>query len=547
MDDYKSAAEEILHPRGQGEDDAMLDVQGTQGDSDENDEPLLDPTQASPGALHGIDIEGMIGHIHSASLNDHGAIGSRRKVPRGFIMQAAVSEERLKQEMDFAREKEEERRRKGLEPSISQCRSLKYGFNPSQVIRKHAISAAKDFPHMASTLSNAIHPLFAYERFYECPMEIYDVLRPALSLASQFLLHPACAKYFHTLAFGNREPCPDWKAGVDIMRIRNDVSWTADNAARFAQYLEVISGNLRITFDMINPREAVFGCCFISEGQIDRRRLPLDQYQRCILSYIDLHIDLYTTAKRLSLLKTNADPAMILRFNFFFAVNICHEVAHFLEISHNAPNPEVLMNDNIYSEAGIAWECKMFGGRVHPISARMDCAYGLATYDFPPTPNKADIYYTVSTEYVAHLQQQTTWDAMDHTHWRSLHIPRTGARGVGLCALNMTIWDDEATDKVVDSPSPVDGDDLPFRRTFDGRIVKSATLNTTSKPAAAQKPDPKEIYGSASVFKKYTRKRDPKQKKKAEKAAWVERMKIVMADVVCPKRGRARWERRKSI
>lgn len=42
---------------------------------------------------------------------------------------------------------------------------------------------------------------------------------------------------------------------------------------------------------------------------------------------MQLSRDFYTTAKRIAGMQ-NADIAMVLRFHFFFAVNICHEVAH---------------------------------------------------------------------------------------------------------------------------------------------------------------------------------------------------------------------------
>lgn len=44
-------------------------------------------------------------------------------------------------------------------------------------------------------------------------------------------------------------------------------------------------------------------------------------------SIVQLSRDFYTTAKRIAGMQ-NADIAMVLRFHFFFAVNICHEVAH---------------------------------------------------------------------------------------------------------------------------------------------------------------------------------------------------------------------------
>ena len=105
-------------------------------------------------------------------------------------------------------------------------------------------------------------------------------------------------------------------------------------------------------------------------------------------SRLNMHTDFYTTAKRLSLLKS-PDPAMVLRFNFFLAVNLCHEFAHFVEWSDPrrveinedgfggaAATSEAYMFDYTWQEMGWAFEKAVFGGLVQPISCRTDCMYG---------------------------------------------------------------------------------------------------------------------------------------------------------------------------
>ena len=55
-----------------------------------------------------------------------------------------------------------------------------------------------------STLTNDVHPLFFKKNFVGCSDEIYDEPLPALRLATKFVTHPACKRYWATLMFGKR-------------------------------------------------------------------------------------------------------------------------------------------------------------------------------------------------------------------------------------------------------------------------------------------------------------------------------------------------------
>lgn len=145
---------------------------------------------------------------------------------------------------------------------------------------------------------------------------------------------------------------------------------------------------------------------------------------------------------------------MVMRFHFFFAVNLIHEVCHFSEGSHTAPCPEAYMNDNIWTEAGAAWEKKTFGGRVIPINNRLDCAYGVNTYDITSAGyghKENTVSYSVSMDYISSLLQQETWEgALNNSPSASaFHIPRDGAQSLGYMGINLNMVE------VVDEPSDV--------------------------------------------------------------------------------------------
>ncbi|KAK4999598.1 hypothetical protein LTR66_001379 [Elasticomyces elasticus] len=492
---------------------------------------LQDPTNATPGALLDVDVEALITQLCGARMSDAQNAAPVLYVPRDYSMQMNNDLQSYQADIKRLKEREKIRRKMGCSPSVSRRKRVKNGFDPARVIRKHAISLHKDVPKQCSTLTNAVHPMFSHDNFRDTPMEIYEVLKPALRLATNLLLHRANSVFWHTLAFGNREFCEKAtaKAGFPCRRIRDDVLWSADNAVRYDKYLDEIANHIKICFDFIPPQSQTYGF-FYTACDLWRRLLPLDRHA-CCRSKIGLHTDFYTTAKRLSLLKEHADPAMVLRFNCFLAINITHEVAHFLEMAHNYPWGEVYMNDNMYAESGIAFEMKVFGGRVHPISYRIDCAYGLATFDWPPKEiddTEDNIFYTVPMEYIVKLQQQETWDKdpndMSET---DLHIPRNGARSVGINAFNMTISEDEAEVQILDELGQ--GIDAPLKRTVGGRIVKSGV----------HRPPSKLIYGSMSTRLVSSRRKKSKRKeRKGRKTEVQETVERKEESVVEPRRGK---------
>ena len=213
--------------------------------------------------------------------------------------------------------------------------------------------------------------------------------------------------------------------------------------------------------------------------------------QKCHTSRICLHSDFYTTAKKLSLLQY-PEPAMVLRFNLFLAVCLAHEMAHFIEVSgphheHPLGEPEVFFNDNTWTESGIAFELKIFGGRLHPISSRVDCGLGLAVLSYPlrEVYDKEDnILYTLSMDYITKLQQKETWEhAFGDSDIDIFHVPRTGCRSIEINGTNLMVWEDE---KDADISDHVDGRDTTFHRMDDGQIVRNPNSNNRKPQRQAE-------------------------------------------------------------
>jgi len=181
---------------------------------------------------------------------------------------------------------------------------------------------------------------------------------------------------------------------------------------------------------------------------------------------------------------------MVLRFQFFLAVSVCHEVAHFIEASGpiHAAVPglqvrEVYYKDHTFREAGAAFETQVFGGRVHPVADRVDCAYGMTVYDYDryvaQTPLDLATYYSVSMDFIAMLQQKETWERdYSSTSCDVFHIPRNGAKAVFLPHMDMVVYDGEDGEEISDETDFVD---TAFKRTIDGQINRNRTMKVGSR------------------------------------------------------------------
>jgi hypothetical protein len=382
---------------------------------------------------------------------------------------------------------EKYRRLLGHRKDPAKRKHIKLGFDPSELIRKQAVVLPENTPIQVSTLTNDIHPLFRPENFHGCPDAIYEILKPALRLSTQFLLSRGTSSFWHTLLFGEREACRHTSEQYEqeCIRIRKDVAWSEQYTARFKQILLNQADAVHFFFhkDPLppNPVYASMGLVADYKNGVVRR-----MNDKCHKSKICLHTDFYTTAKRLSLLQY-PDPAMVLRFNLFLAICLTHEMAHFLEVAgpHQQQllgRPEVFFYDNMWTESGVAFELKTFGGRVHPISLRVDCGLGLAVLNYPLKQfydKEENVLYTIPMDYVAMVQRKETWEQdFGAVEPNFFHIPRSGSKSTELNGTNLMIWEDEQEADISDH---IDGKDTTYHRMDNGQIVKNK-VPPTRKP-----------------------------------------------------------------
>ncbi|CAI6256920.1 unnamed protein product [Periconia digitata] len=405
------------------------------------------------------------------------------EVPKDFSLQLSISINHHLAQIADRKVLEKYRRLLGHHrKDPAKRKAVKLGFDPIELIKRQAVSFPPDAPVRKSTLDNEIHPIFRADNFQGCSDDIYRVLEPALRLSTQLLLSRSTATFWHTLVFGERKPCEATSEAYrqPCYRIRKDVAWSEDNATSFRNFIDRQIDTVHFVFHrhpLPDPAYASMGLVRDFKTGLIRK---MDQ--KCHTSRICLHSDFYTTAKKLSLLQY-PDPAMVLRFNLFLAVCLAHEMAHFIEVSgphheHPLGEPEVFFNDNTWTESGIAFELKIFGGRLHPISSRVDCGLGLAVLSYPLRElyDKEDnVLYTLPMDYVTNIQQKETWDQdFSSLPIDLFHVPRTGCRSIEINGTNLMVWEDE---KDADISDHIDGRDTTFHRMDDGQIVKNPNSN----------------------------------------------------------------------
>ena len=405
------------------------------------------------------------------------------EVPKDFGLQLSISINHHLAQVADRKVLEKYRRLLGHRKDLSKRKPMKLGFNAVELIQNQAIKFPENAAIKKSTLDNDVHPIFRLENFHGCSDAIYEVLRPALRLATYFLFSRGTFTFWHTLVFGNRKPCAETSElyGQPCTRIDEDVSWSDQHAADFREFLDQQVDTVHFIFhrDPLPPDPAYASMGLVADYKSGiMRKLN----GKCHTSRICLHSDFYTTAKKLSILQY-PEPAMVLRFNLFLAVCLAHEMAHFIEVSgphHDHPlgQPEVFFNDNMWTESGIAFELKVFGGRLHPISSRVDCGLGLAVLSYPlrEVYDKEDnVLYTLSMDYVTKMQQKETWECdFSDAGPDIFHVPRTGCKSIEINGINLMVWEDE---KDVDISDDVDQLDTMFKRKDDGSIVRNPSSN----------------------------------------------------------------------
>lgn len=228
-----------------------------------------------------------------------------------------------------------------------------FGFDPAELIAHGVLSNLTDIPfdNRHSTLDNDILPLFKFEDWDFQRRDIYEVLKPALRLASLFLSHKATSSFWHTICFGTRiqvldsigESIPCGHHNILQICVPYAVPWSPSGEERFSNILARRAAVTTFRFDeeLGKGIERCYGeyvCGFwYKNTAISKQYRDLPGHH----NFISLCTDVYASAKRIKALKP-PDPDAVLRFNWCVTLFLLHEIARKSSISSLIPPPGVL-------------------------------------------------------------------------------------------------------------------------------------------------------------------------------------------------------------
>lgn len=241
------------------------------------------------------------------------------QIPKGYLMECETTPSEFYKNRQEVVAHVKRKRQEGV-LSRRKGREERHGFRPQEVNWTGAVSLQNC---KASNLTNEIHSLLGRSRFDDTPDAIYDQFIPALRLATMFLTQPVCMQFWTTLATGQRRDDPEmtFKYGRRCQRIDKHVQMTRENTADIIGHLEEL-GNANIIHFVFKHRllqNDAWGCAAPICDHHGLKKTPLTR------SFIQLHSDVYVAAKKLSQLKY-PEISQQLRFNFFFATLIMHEL-----------------------------------------------------------------------------------------------------------------------------------------------------------------------------------------------------------------------------
>lgn len=245
-------------------------------------------------------------------------------------------------------------------------------------------------PCRTSNLSGPrILRIFRYQNFPNLSFKTYQTMQPALALAERLILRGSMP-FWVNIACGRRY----YNFNDDLNRLQECLEPLASNdeshVRKALELLEILGKTVTFDFDDV---EGGYACSRPTTVNTSPRTDSWLMPHEILLDNSFRHVvEKYTRLK-------HPDPAAKLRFNFFLAVVLCHEIAHAFEVKcgnnhyfnfvRNQPigkwpasrTHEAYWIRDEFAEAGAKWEISTFGDRVKPINHGCDIRYGLVLYN----------------------------------------------------------------------------------------------------------------------------------------------------------------------
>lgn len=246
------------------------------------------------------------------------------QVDKKYSLFLAVTSSKFYELRAQAKRVDKRKREEGILPKSIEGRRI--GFRPEELMWNGALELKGCRP---SNLTNDIHSLFGRNRFDDCPDHIYDQFIPALRLATLFLTEPICFQFWVTVGLGTRKFDEEGtrRCGYDTERIEKNVPMTEANTSQLIDYINELDQATLVHFGfkpaLVLRGDHVWAVAKeVCDYYIEKPRRPFTDVRR---HNVRLHGDFYIAAQRSAQLK-HPDPAQQLRFQFFLAVTLVHEL-----------------------------------------------------------------------------------------------------------------------------------------------------------------------------------------------------------------------------
>ncbi|KAH0556815.1 hypothetical protein GP486_005399 [Trichoglossum hirsutum] len=275
-----------------------------------------------------------------------------------------------------------------------------------------------------SDLDNPIHPIFSYKNFSQLPAPTYKTLALSLRFASLLITEIHCLEWWVFILYGRHLPIQTANKQRSILLPIHPITTAHLSATR--DYLLGMADRINFTF---NAKSRAYGIQFRSKAG---RNLQLVQLSGKFQGFIE---DGGFASSSLS---------QQLRFSFFFALNIVHELSHAVfdtradsMLSKEPYFAHDVEDGLLYREIGDSWERFVFGCKIQPLDGDKgcpeECGYGL--HMFTPSAHGEDLIFgAVPMEYVSALMSKRGWEAVAERGIRMLRCPKAT-----ICALDIVV------------------------------------------------------------------------------------------------------------
>ncbi|MCJ1471256.1 hypothetical protein MMC07_009904 [Pseudocyphellaria aurata] len=272
-------------------------------------------------------------------------------------------------------------------------------------------------PAKPSTLSNAIHLLFAPKAWDNVSNTGYDSMIPALRLATRFISDPQLLHYWHALLHGPREIVQEWREVKGSLHAKKNFAFhpNRDPFTRLPFLTSEMMKRVHLSFHRLS-RTTRFQFSFDCNRKpsltrrVTTRPPPLPE-----LSHFGKASDVLIHGGHLvALADQSCSTSRKLRIQFIFAVSLVHAVAHVCNdaVQHEANFKwEPYFENDSQAETGFAW-AKILNGFPH-CTVDFDFAnkYGIIWRRFPWRERHRERHHGYR------LQDEPRYTSDWTTHW----------------------------------------------------------------------------------------------------------------------------------